>query len=155
MDEKLAQMQPEQPFWQTKTLEELTPEEWEALCDGCGKCCLHKIEDEDSGEVYYTYVACGLLGLDTCRCQDYEHRSELVKDCLVLTVDMVHAIHWLPKSCAYRRMADGRGLAWWHPLVSGDPDTVRQAGISVCGRVVPEGQVDLSKIEGMVVDWFD
>lgn len=148
-------MQSKQPFWQTKTLEEMTSEEWEAVCDGCAKCCLHKIEDEDSGDVYYTCVACRLLDLGTCRCQDYEHRSALVKDCLLLTVEKVHAIYWLPRSCAYRRLAEGRGLAWWHPLVSGDRESIRQAGVSVCGRIIPESQADLSKIEGMIVDWFD
>jgi len=148
-------MKPKRPFWQTKTLAEMTPVEWEALCDGCAKCCLHKIEDEDSGQVYFTFVACRLLNTNTCRCQDYTHRSELVKDCLLLTSEMVNTIQWLPKTCAYRRLAEGRGLAPWHPLVSGDPKTVQQAGISVCGKVIPESQADLSKIEGMVVDWFD
>ena len=142
-------------FWQTKTLEEMTREEWEALCDGCGKCCLHKIEDEASSQVYYTYVACRLLDITTCRCRDYEHRSELVKDCVPLTIEMVHTIQWLPSSCAYRRLAEGRKLSLWHPLVSGDPMTVRDAGVSVCGRVIPEGHVNLAKLEEMVVDWFD
>lgn len=142
-------------FWKTKTLEELTTEEWEALCDGCGKCCLHKIEDEDSGKVYFTCVACRLLDLEACRCLDYEHRSEQVRDCVPLTLDMVRSITWLPESCAYRRLAEGRGLAWWHPLVSGDPSSVQRAGISVCGRAIPEAQADLSNLEGMVVDWFD
>lgn len=155
MDENRADMRSEQPFWQTQNLQDLTTEEWEALCDGCGKCCLHKIEDEDSGQVYFTNVACRLLDLQTCRCQDYQHRSEQVPDCLMLTVDRVHAIDWLPESCAYRRLAEGRGLAMWHPLVSGDSETVRLAGISVCGKAIPEEQADLSKLEDRVVDWFD
>lgn len=142
-------------FWQTKALEDLTAEEWESLCDGCGKCCLHKIEDEDSGQVFFTNVACRLLDIQTCRCQDYPHRTEQVQDCLSLTDENVHAIYWLPESCAYRRLAEGRDLAWWHPLVSGDPLTVRQAGISVCGKVIPESQANLSKLEDRVVDWFD
>ena len=142
-------------FWQTKPLEDLTADEWEALCDGCGKCCLHKIEDEDSGQVFFTQVACRLLDIHTCRCQDYAHRTEQVRDCLSLTAERVHAIYWLPQSCAYRRLAEGRGLAWWHPLVSGDPFTVHQAGISVCGRVIPEAGVDLANLEDLIVDWFD
>lgn len=145
----------EQPFWDIKTLEEMTTEEWESLCDGCAKCCLHKIEDEDSGQVYFTNVACRLLDLHTSRCQDYAHRTEKVKDCTDLTPEMVRSISWLPASCAYRRLAEGRKLAWWHPLISGDPNTVQQAGISVCGRVIPESQADLDMLEEMVVDWFD
>lgn len=142
-------------FWEIKTLAELTPEQWEALCDGCGKCCLHKIEDIDSGEVYYTNVACRLLDLRTCRCRDYANRSTLVPDCLRLSADLVDELGWLPESCAYRRIAEGRGLAWWHPLISGDPATVRQVGVAVCGKAVPEQDVDLDDLEDMVVDWFD
>ena len=142
-------------FWETKTLAELTPEEWEALCDGCGKCCLHKIQDIDTDEVFYTNVACRLLDLSTCRCKDYSNRSKLVPDCLRLSADLVDELSWLPESCAYRRIAEGRGLAWWHPLLSGDPSTVRQVGVAVCGKAVPEQDVDLDDLEDMVVDWFD
>ncbi len=144
-----------EPFWKTKTLEEMTPSEWESLCDGCAKCCVHKIEDEDSGKVYFTNVACRLLDINTCQCQDYEHRSEEVKDCLPLTPQMVREVGWLPESCAYRRLAEGRGLAWWHPLISEDKNTIHLADVSVCGKVIPEKMVDLSRLEDWVVDGFD
>lgn len=142
-------------FWRTKRLEEMSPEEWEALCDGCGRCCLHKIEDEDSGQVSFTNVACRLLDTETCLCKHYVHRSDIIADCLVLSIDNVHNIQWLPKSCAYRRIRERRGLAWWHPLVSGDPDSVRQAGISVCSGLVSETSIDLYHLEDYIVDWFD
>lgn len=142
-------------FWRTKTLEELTLDEWEALCDRCGKCCLHKIEDEDSGQVYFTDVACRLLNLATCQCLDYEHRTQEVPDCLSLTPDQVSVLYWLPESCAYRRVAEGRGLAWWHPLVSGNPSTVKHAGIAVCSRVIPEADANLAMLEDRIVDWLD
>ena len=142
-------------FWEEKTLEELSPEEWEALCDGCGKCCLHKLEDEDSGEVYYTNVACRLLDLNTGLCSDYPNRSKVVKDCFPLTSGIVREVNWLPETCAYRLVAEGKALPWWHPLVSGDPGTVRQMGISVCGKAVSEEEVDLDDLEDMVVDWFN
>lgn len=126
------------PFWETKTLIEMTPEEWEALCDGCGKCCLHKLEDVDTGEVHYTAVACRLLDLITIRCSDYENRKRLVADCLRLDVDNIAAFKWLPKTCAYKRVAEGKGLADWHPLISGNPMSVHEAGISVRGKIISE-----------------
>jgi uncharacterized cysteine cluster protein YcgN (CxxCxxCC family) len=145
----------EAPFWKTKILEEMTPEEWESLCDGCAKCCLHKIEDIETGEVFFTDIACRLLDINTCRCKDYQNRSKVVSDCLVLTPELLKEISWLPESCAYRRLAEGRDLAWWHPLVSGDQNTVLQAGISICGKIVPEDMVNLDRIEERVVDGFD
>jgi len=145
----------EAPFWETKTLEELSTEEWESLCDDCAKCCLHKLEDVDSGVVYYTNVVCRYLDMDTGLCTDYEHRHELVPDCVFLTPEMVRNVNWLPKSCAYRRIAEGRGLAWWHPLVSGDEKSVRMAGISILGKAISEDKVDLADLEDMVVDWFE
>ena len=123
------------PFWKTKTLEEMSPAEWESLCDGCGKCCLSKLEDEDTGEIHWTSVGCRLFDEKTCRCSDYEHRLARVDDCVGLTPQNVRTIAWLPSSCAYRLIAEGRDLYWWHPLVSGSPETVHTAGISVRGRI--------------------
>lgn len=141
----------EPPFWQTKALHEMTGAEWESLCDGCGRCCLNKLEDEDTGEIKYTDVACRLLDLESCRCTSYEDRQRFVPDCRRLTPQNVGTIPWLPQTCAYRLLAEGKDLEWWHPLVSGDPNTVIEAGISVKGRIVSERDTD--DLEGHVVEW--
>jgi uncharacterized protein len=141
------------PFWKTKRLEDLSQGEWESLCDGCGLCCLNKLEDWDSGDVVFTSVACRLLDGDSCRCSDYPNRQQTVPDCIQLTPDTVREIHWLPPTCGYRLIRDGEDLYWWHPLVSGDPDTVHQAGISARGRTVSETEVDVDDFEEYVVDW--
>lgn len=143
----------ENPFWKTKSLEELTPAEWESLCDGCGLCCLNKLEDWDTGEVAFTSVACRLLDGTSCRCSDYENRQATVPDCIQLTVESVREITWLPPTCGYRLVRDGEDLYWWHPLVSGDPDTVHQAGISAKDRTVSELEVDVDDFEDYLVDW--
>src|SRR5260370_559961 len=121
-------------FWKTKTLEEMSNVEWESLCDGCARCCLEKLEDEDTGKIYFTHVSCKLLDAGLCTCKDYANRSELVPDCVRLTPENVRTLNWLPPSCGYRLVAEGRDLYWWHPLVSGDPATVPEAGVSVPGR---------------------
>jgi uncharacterized protein len=142
------------PFWRRKTLAEMTSDEWESLCDGCGRCCLNKLEDEDTGRVYYTDIGCRLLDGATCRCKDYQHRNELVEDCVRLSADNVAALKWLPPTCAYRLVAHGRDLYWWHPLVSGDPDTVHAAGISVRGRVaMSEEDLSIEDYEERIVSW--
>jgi uncharacterized cysteine cluster protein YcgN (CxxCxxCC family) len=144
-----------EPFWEKKSLDEMTIVEWEALCDGCAKCCLHKIEDDETGQVYYTKVACQLLDVDRCRCLDYENRSNFVSDCLQLTPNAVRKNEWLPKSCAYRRLVEGRGLAWWHPLISGKQTTVPKICSGIYGIISPEKCIDLSQLEELIVDWFD
>jgi uncharacterized protein len=140
-------------FWQTIALEDLNPVEWEALCDGCGKCCLLKLEDEDSGEVSYTSVACRLFDDTTCRCGNYPLRRQLVRTCVVLTPDgLEQIIDWMPATCAYRLRAEGKPLADWHPLVSGDPDSVHAAGISVRNRTIAEYDVDEDDLENFIVE---
>ena len=143
------------PFWEEKSLDEMTELEWEALCDGCGRCCLIKLEDEDSGEIFNSDVRCKLLDTNSCQCVDYTNRKTKVPDCIKLTPQNVSAISWIPPSCAYRRLAEGRGLAWWHPLISHDMDTVVQAGISVQGRTVAEEDVPPGEWESHAVDWPD
>jgi uncharacterized protein len=125
----------DEPFWKTKSLSEMNASEWESLCDGCGRCCLVKLEDEDDGTIYFTDIGCRLLDDKACRCCDYHNRTTRVDDCVRLTADNLADLNWLPPTCAYRLVANGQGLYWWHPLVSGDPETVHAAGISVRGRV--------------------
>ncbi len=142
------------PFWRRKTLSEMTAPEWESLCDGCGRCCLVKLEDEDTSAIAYTDVACRLLDVGACRCGDYENRQAKVPDCVRLTPEAVDTISWLPPTCGYRLVADGKDLPWWHPLVSGSPETVHTAGISVRGRVAGlEGAFGLFELVDQIVSW--
>ena len=140
-----------EPFWRTKTLAQMTRPEWESLCDGCARCCLVKLEYDDTGEVDHTEIACRLLDLESCRCSDYENRSAKVKDCVSLTSRNINRISWLPPTCGYKLVAAGKDLYWWHPLVSGDPDTVHEAGISVRGRAINERKA--GPFEYHIVDW--
>jgi uncharacterized cysteine cluster protein YcgN (CxxCxxCC family) len=125
-----AELPAQEPFWKQKALEALNPREWESLCDGCGRCCLVKLEEQDSGEIHFTDIACKLFNMGTCRCSDYAHRRRKVHDCIKLTPAKVRTLSWLPPTCAYRMVAEGRDLAWWHPLVSGSATTVHAAGVS-------------------------
>lgn len=139
------------PFWKTKTLSELTRQEWESLCDGCGLCCLQKLEDRKTGRIDYTNVSCYLLDTNSCRCRSYENRMFLVRDCLELTPSKVAKYRWLPKTCAYRLLTDGKELYWWHPLVSGDVETVHRAGASARDRVVSEEYVHPDDIQDHII----
>jgi uncharacterized cysteine cluster protein YcgN (CxxCxxCC family) len=128
----------DEEFWKHKSLGEMTTAEWESLCDGCALCCLHKLEDEDTGEIFFTDIACKLLDTSTCRCTDYRARAKKVKSCLVLKPDEPDVFAWLPGTCAYRLLADGKELPEWHPLLTGDPNSVHDAGISAMGKVKSE-----------------
>lgn len=150
----IAKPAAEAPFWKQKPLEALSQAEWESLCDGCGRCCLVKLEDEDTGQIHYTDIACKLFSAETCRCADYAQRRRKVHDCVKLTPAVVRSLNWLPRSCAYRLIAEGRDLAWWHPLVSGSPSTVHEAGVSVRGRVaLSETEVQLADYPDYIVSW--
>ncbi|HEY2136873.1 MAG TPA: YcgN family cysteine cluster protein [Xanthobacteraceae bacterium] len=142
------------PFWRRKGLGQMTETEWESLCDGCGRCCLNKLEEEDSGKIYFTDVGCRLLDSETCRCRDYADRKAQVPDCVRLTAENVGTLAWLPPTCGYRLVAEGRDLYWWHPLVSGDPDSVHVAGVSVRGRVgASEDYMAGETLEDRIVSW--
>jgi uncharacterized cysteine cluster protein YcgN (CxxCxxCC family) len=140
----------ERPFWERKTLDEMDAAEWEALCDGCAQCCLVKLEDAETGEVACTDVACALLDISACRCRDYANRGARIAGCLRLDPDSVAALSWLPQSCAYRLVAEGRPLYRWHKLISGDPESVHQAGVSVRGFAVEEASVPARELEDRV-----
>jgi uncharacterized cysteine cluster protein YcgN (CxxCxxCC family) len=142
------------PFWRRKAMSEMTRAEWESLCDGCGRCCLNKLTDIDTGETVFTSVGCRLLDAGACRCRDYSHRQARVKDCVRLTPRNVKRLTWLPPTCGYRLVAEGKDLAWWHPLVSGRAETVHEAGISVRGRVAAnEKDVPDARLEDYIVAW--
>jgi uncharacterized cysteine cluster protein YcgN (CxxCxxCC family) len=151
------------PFWRKKTLAQMTSAEWESVCDGCGRCCLVKIEEDlpearlakgANPRIYFTDVGCKLLDAGTCRCRDYPNRQAHVEDCVRLTPEVVDDIGWLPPTCGYRLISDGHDLYWWHPLVSGDPDSVHAAGISVRGRVsASEEVVNADELEDHIVSW--
>ena len=141
------------PFWQRKKLNEMSQAEWESLCDGCGQCCLQKLEDEDSGEVFNTELVCRFMNQDTCRCTVYPERLKKVPGCTVLTPETVVDYPWLPATCAYRTLAEGRPLADWHPLRSGDPESVHRAGVSVRGKVISEDQVPEDDWQEHIIHW--
>lgn len=142
------------PFWKKKSLAEMTEGEWESLCDGCGQCCLLKLEDEDTGDIATTRVACRLLDIGACSCSAYERRSDFVPDCVKLTPQTVGDIAWLPDTCAYRLVAEGRDLYWWHPLISGSPETVHEAGISVRSTAIGEDSVPEESLPHFITGWI-
>ena len=142
-------------FWKTKTLRQMSSSEWEALCDGCGKCCLIKLIDDLTDDLHYTTVACKLLDCDSCRCGDYKNRKKLVEDCVILSPRLVEELHWMPSTCAYRLIYEGKDLYWWHPLVSGNPNTVHEAGISVKGRAISEREVKDSELPNYINEFLE
>jgi len=140
-------------FWERLPIDRLSPGEWEALCDGCGKCCLNKLEDPDTNEVAFTRIACRLLADETCRWTQYRIRRQLVPDCVVLTPANIGEIaYWMPETCAYRLLWEGRALPDWHPLVSGREESVQEAGISALGLTVPEFEVPEEEWENYVIE---
>lgn len=140
------------PFWETKSLKEMSDEEWESLCDHCGWCCLHKYEDEDSGEIKYSNVACKLLQIEDCSCTQYDKRERLVESCTKLTPQKTDEFHWLPESCAYRLIQNGTPLANWHPLISGNYEKMNADGINIRSFAISENDVDMADVENEVTE---
>lgn len=140
------------PFWEAKKLHELSEVEWESLCDGCAKCCVHKLEDEDTGKVHYTCVACRMLDVNTCRCTDYPNRHETVPDCAVLSANQPEHFQWMPDTCAYRLLHEGRPLPNWHPLITRNPASVHDHGASARKKLIPEFLADETDLEKYIID---
>ncbi|OUI94958.1 hypothetical protein HK13_03465 [Acetobacter indonesiensis] len=138
-------------FWKTTPLDQMTTQQWESLCDGCGRCCLHKLRDEDTDEIHYTSVACRLLDVSTCRCTDYPQRHRKVQDCITLTPEMVAGLDWLPPDCGYRRLSEGKDLPDWHPLLTGTVESVITSGASAAGRCISERKA--GDLEDYLVTW--
>lgn len=144
-------MRKKQPFWKILTLYQMTPEQWESLCDGCGLCCLYKYEDANTHKIFYTNVACRFMDLETCLCTVYPERTVKMPSCVVLNPMRAKQLKWLPDTCAYRLIAEGKNLPAWHPLVSGDAQSVHQAGISVKNKVISEEEIDMRDLENYVI----
>ena len=140
-------------FWETKKLAEMTAEEWESLCDNCGKCCLHKLEDEDTGKIAFTSVACRLINLNTCRCTRYNERTKLVAECLDIRKLHVEKYNWLPSTCAYRLLNEGKELPSWHPLLTGSPASVKRAGVSISSYAIKESMA--MDLEDHIIEWLN
>ena len=141
------------PFWETKELSEMTKDEWESLCDGCGKCCVLKLEDYDTAEIYYTDVSCKLLCPTSAQCTDYPNRKRHVPDCVILTPGNLDEISWMPQSCSYRRLHEGKSLPDWHPLITGSQDALKSSPHSVASKVIPEGLVKEKDMPDHLYDW--
>ena len=138
------------PFWETKSLADMTKAEWESLCDGCGRCCLYILYNEETGDVFETDVACRLFDPKKRRCMDYANRTTRVPDCVALTPDNAEKLSWMPKTCAYRRLANGKPLPNWHPLITGDPKTVEKVGVAVSPDLIPEDEIDDDLLESRI-----
>jgi len=142
-------------FWETKKLAEMNTEEWESLCDGCAKCCLNKLEDEDTEEIFFTCVACDLVDLDSCRCTKYSERTILVPECIDLTQHDFSEYTWLPATCAYKLLSDGKPLPDWHPLVTGNKESVFDAGVAIRSFAIKESQIDIEDLEEHIIEWLE
>ena len=140
-------------FWESKKLSEMSSDEWESICDGCGKCCLNKLEDEDTGEIFFTSVVCDLINLDSCQCTRYSERTSLVLECLDLKQHDFAEYNWLPTTCAYRLLIDGKPLPVWHPLLSGNPDSVKTAGVSISSYAMKESEIN--DLEDHIIEWLE
>lgn len=147
----MSEQQP--PFWKVKTLSKMTRQEWESLCDRCGKCCVLKLEDVDSGDIFSTDVGCRLLDCATACCQNYDNRKTYVPDCTEITPDNIHELHWLPASCSYKLLAENKPLPAWHPLRTGDIGSTQKAGQSVAGLIFPEDAIDEEDMVDHIYKW--
>jgi len=142
----------EKPFWESKKLEEMNREEWESLCDGCGRCCLHKLQNDFTDEIYYTQIVCKLLDQETCRCTRYDERSVLIPTCVTMKPEDARNLDWMPNTCAYRLLANGKALPFWHPLITGSREAMIDEGITVTGKVIPEDEVPEEDWQDYIID---